>query len=163
MSDHAHHPATPPGGHHGHTAAGGDHHEEHVHSRDHYVKIWAALLVLFAISVIGPVFEIKWLTLITAFGVAVVKASMVVKYFMHLDIEKRIVHYFLITSVVFMFLFFAGVAPDVMKHEGTNWKNVAAIETSARVEAEAAAGGGGHGEEHHEEGEGAEHGAEGDH
>jgi caa(3)-type oxidase subunit IV len=145
MSESAH-PAAPspaPGGH-----GAGDHHgehEQHIHSREHYVKVWGALLVLFAISVIGPMLGIKILTLITAFGVATVKASMVVKYFMHLDVERRFVHYFLATSLVFMFLFFAGVAPDVMMHEGTNWRNVAAMETSQRVEAEAAAGGGEHG------------------
>jgi caa(3)-type oxidase subunit IV len=151
-------------GHGGHGHAGDGHDDHHVHSRDHYVKVWAALLVLFAISVIGPVFEIKILTLLTAFGVAIVKASMVVKFFMHLDVEKRFVHYFLATSLVFMFLFFAGVAPDVMKHEGTNWKNVAAMETSARVEAESAAGGHGHeGGGEHGAAPAPEHGAEGGH
>lgn len=166
MSEKAHSSAHPPapGGHHGHASDdhGHGHHEEHIHSREHYVKIWVALLVLFVISVVGPIFEIKILTLITAFGVAVVKASMVAKYFMHIDLERRFVHYFLATSVVFMFLFFAGVAPDVMKHEGTNWRNVSAMETVQRVQAEAAAGHGehgGHGGEHGEAG----HGAEGGH
>jgi caa(3)-type oxidase subunit IV len=121
----------------------------------HYVRIWGVLLVLFAISVLGPVLEIKWLTLITAFGVAVVKASMVVKYFMHLDVEKRFVHYFLATSLVFMFLFFAAVAPDVMNHKGSNWVNVAA---EAEVQRGLAAGDGhgGHGDAHGAPGE---HGA----
>lgn len=141
---------------HAHGHAGHDHgahgHEEHVHEPIHYVKVWGVLLVLFAISVIGPVFEIKMLTLITAFGVAVVKASMVVKYFMHLDIEKRFVHYFLATSLVFMFLFFAAVAPDVMNHKGSNWVNVAAEAEVAR----GLAAGDGHGG-HDAHGGGGEH------
>lgn len=108
---------------HGHAA---HEHEEHIHEPMHYVRIWAILLVLFAISVLGPTLEIKWLTLITAFGVAFIKASLVVKYFMHLDVEKRIVHYLLVTSLVFMFMFFSGTAPDVMNHQGSNWVNLAA-------------------------------------
>ncbi|MEQ1504842.1 MAG: cytochrome C oxidase subunit IV family protein [Myxococcota bacterium] len=144
MSDHAHHASGPTSAAAG-THAHAEHHDEHIHSVEHYVKIWIALLVLFLISVTGPMIGIKWLTLITAFGIAVVKASMVVHYFMHLTVEKRFVHYFLATSVVFMFLFFAAVAPDVMKHEGTRWVNVAAIAAKERAEAEHAAAGG-HGE-----------------
>ena len=115
-----------------HAHAPGDHVDEHgmhIHDVNHYVRIWAMLVVLFFISVTGPILGIKILTLITAFGVAVVKASMVVKYFMHLDVEKRFVHYFLATSLVFMFLFFAGVAPDVMNHRGTRWENLSAQHT----------------------------------
>jgi caa(3)-type oxidase subunit IV len=124
MSEHASHDHAHDA--HGH---GGEHHEEHIHSVQHYVQVWAGLVVLFFISVAGPMVGIKLLTLITAFGIAIVKASMVVKFFMHLDVEKRFVHYFLATSLAFMFLFFAAVAPDVMKHQGTHWVNVAAQDT----------------------------------
>lgn len=119
----------------------------------HYAKVYAALMVLFLVSVTGPVLEIWWLTLITAFGVAIVKASMVIKFFMHLDLEQRFVHYFLIVSLAFMFLFFFAVAPDVMNHKGTNWTNVAAQAEVARGEA-AGSGHGEHGGEHAPAGEG---------
>ena len=36
-------------------------------------------------------------------------------------LEKRFISYIVVTLLVFMFLFFAGVAPDVMKDEGANW------------------------------------------
>jgi caa(3)-type oxidase subunit IV len=129
-------------GDHGHGDHG--HGEHHVHPTSHYVKVWAALIVLFIISVVGPMIGIKIVTLITAFGIAVVKASMVVKYFMHLDIEKRFVHYFLALSLAFMFLFFFAVAPDVMNHQGTNWTNVAAQHEVERGLAEGDGHGGGH-------------------
>ena len=58
-----------------------------------YVKIWAILLVLLFVSVIGPEFGIRIVTLITAFGIAIVKAWMVAKYFMHLNIERTWVAY----------------------------------------------------------------------
>ena len=65
--------------------------------------------------------EIQVVTLITAFGIAIVKAYLVAKHFMHINIEKRFITYITVTVLVFMFLFFAGTAPDVMKPSGSNW------------------------------------------
>jgi len=95
------------------------------HTPTDYVKIWAILVVLLAISVIGPMFEIRVVTLITAFGIAVVKAYLVAKNFMHITLEPKFVSYFVVTALVFMLLFFAGTAPDVMKDEGTQWQKPA--------------------------------------
>ncbi len=91
------------------------------HGPAHYIRIWAILVALLVVSVIGPMFEIQVVTLITAFGIACVKAYMVAANFMHLKTEKTLAVYMLVTCLVFMFLFFAGTAPDVMKTEGTNW------------------------------------------
>jgi len=120
MSDHAAH--ADQGDHGGHDAV---HHYN-------YVKIWIILCVLLAISVAGPELEMPIVTLLTAFGIAFVKAGIVIKYFMHLTTQKPFVHYFLITALVFMVLFFAGTAPDVSNHEGQNWENVAAKEAVIR-------------------------------
>lgn len=97
-----------------HAAHAGAHHVN-------YVRIWQILLVLLVISVAGPMLEIKIVTLITAFGIAVVKAWLVAKNFMHLNAQPRYVVYMLATALVFVLLFFAGTAPDVMKHSGDNW------------------------------------------
>lgn len=115
---------------HGHDGHGGP--EEHIHPPSYYVKTWAVLLVLLIISIIGPELGIRAVTLITAFGIAVVKAYLVCARFMHLDIEKRFVAYFLTVSLGFMALFFFAIAPDVLKHEGTNWKNYGATNEIAR-------------------------------
>jgi caa(3)-type oxidase subunit IV len=97
--------------------------EEHVHhEHPNYVKIWAILLALLVISVLGPMLEIKIVTLVTAFGIACVKAYMVAVNFMHINVAKRFVTYMVATCLIFMLLFFAGAAPDVMKAEGDNWK-----------------------------------------
>jgi caa(3)-type oxidase subunit IV len=93
----------------------------HEHEHPNYIKIWGILLVLLCVSIAGPFLEIKVVTLITAFGVAIVKAYMVAKNFMHLNIERQYVVYLIMTMLVFVLLFFAGTSPDVMKWEGDNW------------------------------------------
>ncbi len=107
-------------------------HAEHAGDETNYVKIWATLLCLLIVSILGPFLGIKAVTLLTAFGIAIVKAYLVAKNFMHLNIEPRYAVYLLTTVLVFMLLFFAGAAPDVMKHEGANWvKPVVDVETHA--------------------------------
>ena len=86
-----------------------------------YVKIYVILLVLLIISIAGPSLEIKVVTMITAFGAALVKAYLVAKHFMHLNIQPRYVFYVVCTCVVLMLVFWAGTAPDVYKSEGANW------------------------------------------
>jgi caa(3)-type oxidase subunit IV len=90
----------------------------------HYKKIWALLLVLLLISFAGPFLEIRVVTMITAFGIAVYKAWLVAKHFMHVTVQPRFVVYMLATCLVFMLLFYAGAAPDVMEHEGAQWVKV---------------------------------------
>ena len=67
--------------------------------------------------------EIKVVTIISAFGIAFVKAFLVAKHFMHLNLEKKYITYLLILCLLFMVLLFFGVAPDVMNHEGLFWVN----------------------------------------
>ncbi|MDD9944410.1 MAG: cytochrome C oxidase subunit IV family protein [Myxococcales bacterium] len=126
------------------------HHDDHAHGPEHYTRIAGILIALATASWIGPMigdqFGLRWLTMISAFGIALVKAWLVIKHFMHLNVEKRYVNYMLITALAFMVLFFAGVAPDVMNHRGRQWENVAAQAEVKRALAEAAAGGGHHGD-----------------
>ena len=117
------------------------------HGDSHYIKIWAVLLVLLAISFIGPMAEIQWLTLLTAFGIALVKAYLVVVNFMHINMTPRFVIYTVATTLVFMLLFFAGTAPDVMKDSGQNWEKPAWIQAEADYAAHGGAAAG-HGDDH---------------
>ena len=93
------------------------------HPHPNYVKIWGILVILLVVSVIGPTLGIKAITLITAFGIAIVKALMVAAYFMHLNVEKRYIWYLLFVMLLFLGLLFAGLAPDIMNAEGKNWTN----------------------------------------
>lgn len=128
------------------------------HSEKYYVKVWGVLVVLLIVSVVGPEFGIPWLTLLTAFGIAFVKANLVIKKFMHLGEELAYVRYFLITAIVFIMLFFVAVAPDVLNHHGAafevgtgpnktivyQWNNIAAKSEIERAKKEASSGGHGH-------------------
>ena len=102
----------------------GDHGDGHGEDHPHinYVRIWVWLVILLAISVAGPMLEIFWVTMVTAFGIACVKAYMVARNFMHLNFEPRYIIYIIVTTLVFVLLFFAAVAPDVMQPEGTQWQ-----------------------------------------
>jgi len=62
-----------------------------------YVKIWAVLLVLLCVSLIGPEFGIRWVTLLTAFGIAIVKAYIVADKFMHINEMPRFINYIVVT------------------------------------------------------------------
>jgi caa(3)-type oxidase subunit IV len=115
---------------HAHAAESHGGYGEHTH-HPNYVKIWAILLVLLVVSVAGPFVGIKIVTLLTAFGIAVVKAYLVAKNFMHINIAAKYVTYLVVTMLVFMFLFFAGSAPDVMKPEGRNWTKPSWLEGTA--------------------------------
>lgn len=119
-------------------AAAGEHkHHGPHHPASYYVKTWAILCGLLVVSIVGPMIGIFWLTMITAFGIACVKAYLVAARFMHLNIEKRLASFIVIVALVLMSLFFAGVAPDVLKHEGDQWVNAAAKhETKTRIERE---------------------------
>lgn len=101
------------------------HADSHSHAEGHahpdYWKVYLWLLGLLAVSVAGPFLGIKIVTLITAFGIAVVKAYLVLRNFMHVNVEPRFVTYMVSTVLVFMLLFFAAAAPDVMKPTGDNW------------------------------------------
>ena len=150
-----------------------DHHaaDHAAHGDAHYIKVYLTLLVLLTISILGPMLEIKTVTLITAFGIAFVKAYLVAVNFMHINLTPRFVVYTFTTTLVFMLLFFAGTAPDVMKSHGTNWEKpgwIAAEKAYAQGDLVGASFGaavqGGHGDGHgegHESGHGDAAGHEG--
>jgi len=116
------------------------------------VKIWAILCGLLVVSVVGPMLEIRVVTMVTAFGIAFVKAYLVATRFMHLNLEKKLVPYMLGTMLALMALMVGAMSPDVMKHEGARWENTAAKESVKRGMLL-------HPGAHHDEKAGTEHGA----
>jgi caa(3)-type oxidase subunit IV len=127
MSDSTHAPAASADAAHGHDA--------HAHPDSFYIRIWGILMVMLVISVAGPELAHRLVSnetvafiivLFTAFGIAIVKAYMVVKNFMHIGVEKKYVGYILLTMLILMALMIGGIGPDVLRHEGHRWVNQAA-------------------------------------
>lgn len=123
------------------------HAASHAHAHPGYVKIWGILVVLLVVSVVGPMLGIRVVTLITAFGIALVKAYLVAKHFMHLDVEKPIIHWALALALLFMVLLYAGVAPDVQMAKGQRWQKDAGWHAPAATGH--GSGGTGHGSDGH--------------
>jgi caa(3)-type oxidase subunit IV len=106
-------------------------HEDHEHAHPDYKKIYYVLLVLLVVSIVGPELAetienriiFVSVVLFTAFVVAVIKAGMVAAWFMHLDVEKKIVWFLMAICLLCMLVFLAGVSPDVLNTEGDNWQN----------------------------------------
>jgi caa(3)-type oxidase subunit IV len=137
---------------HAPTHGSAQHGPGHAHApHRNYVKIWGILVLLLVVSVIGPMLGIRWVMLVTAFGIALVKAYMVAKNFMHLDIEKPIVHWILLVALALMVLLYGALAPDVQKSTGQGWKKDAGFHHSFTTSKPHEAGG-------HEKPEQAEHG-----
>lgn len=99
-----------------------------------YIKVWLTLVGLLVLSVLGPIIAAATMSghlklafvLIFAFGIAFVKAWLVVHHFMHIRIEPRFVPYLFGGLFAFMAIMFVGIAPDVLRHEGLRWSNDAA-------------------------------------
>lgn len=125
------------------------HAEAHGHSHPNYVRVWGILVVLLAVSIVGPMLGIRVVTLIAAFGIALVKAYMVAKNFMHLNVENRYVHWALALALVFMVLLYAGISPDVGRASGQNWKKNAGWHHLGSPATEHAGHGGAAGESRH--------------
>ena len=82
---------------------GADHADINRHVRV-YLTVFASLMVLTGLTVAawkwGP--AASGPTIAVALGIAVVKASLVALFFMHLSAEKRLIYWVMILTVVFV-------------------------------------------------------------
>jgi cytochrome c oxidase subunit 4 len=84
----AHHPP-----HHEHGGAE-EHSAHHVVSPSTYYKVFAALMVLLVLTLVAAYFDLGELNLIIAITIAVVKALLILLFFMHLIYSSRLVQLF---------------------------------------------------------------------
>lgn len=86
-------------------------HEDHHVPYSTYVNVWIMLIALTGVTVGAAFTDLKHLAIFTAILIAVVKASLVILYFMHIRYERRIFAYMLIailaTYAIFVILTFA--------------------------------------------------------
>jgi cytochrome c oxidase subunit 4 len=76
------------------------------HSARLYVAVWAALVTLTAFTVGAASLDLKHLSTLTAVAIAVVKASLVLLYFMHLRYERPLFRYMVLAALVTFGIFF---------------------------------------------------------
>jgi cytochrome c oxidase subunit 4 len=77
---------------------------EHVLPRRVYYAVFAALVVLTALTVFVARLDLGPMNSVVALGIAVVKASLVVLYFMHVRYGSRLVWVVLGAGVLWLFL-----------------------------------------------------------
>jgi cytochrome c oxidase subunit 4 len=93
-------------------AAHGDHEEHglaHISPWQTLVKVWAALMVLTILTVMATWVDLGAINIFIALGIAVVKATLVVMYFMHMKYDKPFNCYIFMFSFAFV-AFFLGMA-----------------------------------------------------
>ena len=77
---------------------------EHVLPRRVYYAVFAALVVLTALTVFAARLDLGPMNSVVALGIAVLKASLVVLYFMHVRYGSRLVWVVLGAGVLWLFL-----------------------------------------------------------
>jgi cytochrome c oxidase subunit 4 len=89
------------------------HEEHHIHPIGLYVIIWAALVVLTAITVIVAQFDFGAWNTVVALLVATIKGSLVALYFMHLRWDNKFNLIILLGSLMLVFIFFYPTLTDL--------------------------------------------------
>jgi len=77
---------------------------EHVLPRRVYYAVFAALLVLTALTVVAARFDLGPMNSVVALSIAVLKASLVVLFFMHVKYGSRLVWVIVGAGVLWLFL-----------------------------------------------------------
>lgn len=78
------------------------------------IKIWGALVVLLGLSLVLGELKNAELATILIFGVATVKAYLVLSYYMGLKWEPKFVSYILLSALAFMAVLFFYLVPDIV-------------------------------------------------
>lgn len=101
--------------------AGGHGDEPHVLPLSTYFAVFGALLVLTVLTVVVSVIGLPQPTaIIVAMVVAIIKASLVVLWFMHLKFDDRFYSLIFVISIFFLILFFAFTSLDLLSRGQVN-------------------------------------------
>jgi cytochrome c oxidase subunit 4 len=83
-----------------------------------YYRVFAALVILFVLTVLVAFFDLSHLTgwppanIIVALIIAVIKATVIVLYFMHVKYSSRLTQFFAVIGLVWLSLLFAYAFAD---------------------------------------------------
>jgi cytochrome c oxidase subunit 4 len=84
----------------------------HIASKSLYFAIFVALALLTALTVGVTYVDLGPFNLVVAMAIAVVKAALVVLFFMHLYWSERLTHVVAVSGIVFLFILFAFTLSD---------------------------------------------------
>jgi cytochrome c oxidase subunit 4 len=87
------------------------------HGHPNYLRIYITLIVLFAITVFASLLHNPLIIFLIVFVISVVKASMVLLYFMHLKWEPKLIWLLLGIALMTLTFLFIGLYPDVVPVE----------------------------------------------
>lgn len=85
------------------------------HSR-HYLVIWFWLLALVMISVGAASILPKTQAMTLIFSIAIIKAFLVARHYMHLKNEKALICALALVPLAFIIIFLFGLFPDFVYH-----------------------------------------------
>lgn len=79
-----------------------------------YVGIWIALVVLFVLSVGAGFLGETRIAITGIFALAIIKAFLVISYYMHLRFEARWMRILMLSVLVLVGILFVGLVPDIL-------------------------------------------------
>lgn len=97
----------------GHGDHGGEQHH-HIIPLSTYIGVFAALLVLTALTVAASHFDFGAMNTVINLGIASIKASLVLAIFMHLKYDDRLYLIVILTSVFFLIVMYFFSILDIL-------------------------------------------------
>jgi cytochrome c oxidase subunit 4 len=94
--------------------------EHHILPLKTYFMVFGALLLLTYVTVQVSIWNLGEISIYVALGVAVIKASLVAGYFMHLKYDTRFHSVILAGSILFLVLFFGFTFIDLGSRDAIN-------------------------------------------
>ena len=88
--------------------ASNEHHDEshHIIPFPVYFKVFAALITLTAITVVASRIDFGEMNTVVAFGIATIKAILVLGFFMHLKYDNMMNRVIILSSAFFLLVFY---------------------------------------------------------
>ncbi|QOV91554.1 cytochrome C oxidase subunit IV family protein [Humisphaera borealis] len=99
---------------HSNAAHGHDDHAEHAHGITGYIVVFFALMVLLVATVLVAYVHLGVFNVPVAYGIAALKAVLILWFFMHLNEQTRLVQVFAFASFAWLLIFLIMMSGDYM-------------------------------------------------
>ena len=97
-----------------------EHPHHHVHPISHYLKVFGALMVLTVLTVAVSYADLGTASIGVAMVVAVVKAALVLAFFMHLAQDDKFYTFIFLCTLIFVAIFFLFTFSDLATRGATS-------------------------------------------